>query len=57
MTARQEFKDKLKFELQVRVPLWVTRLINVESMIDDNVEVIIKWLKKNRKLVNNLLKE
>ena len=57
MTARQEFKDKLKFELQVRVPMWVTRLINVESMIDDNVEVIIKWLKKNRKLVNNLLKE
>ena len=57
MTARQEFKDKLKFELQVRVPMWVTRLINVESMIDDNVEVIIKWLRKNKQLVNRLLKE
>ena len=50
-----EFKQKISVELRKFLPPIIDMFFNVDQAIDDNVEVLIKWLRNNKQLMTRLL--
>ena len=53
--TEKEFKTKIKVELTKFIPPIFLSLFNVDALIDQNVEVLIDWLRKNKSLMTRLL--
>ena len=50
-----EFKQKISVEVRKFLPPIIDMFYDVPKAIDDNVEVLIKWLRTNKKLITKLM--
>ena len=55
--TEREFKTKIKQEIKSKMPMWLSGLINVEDIIEDNAEVLIEWIRRNKNLMQRLINQ
>ena len=49
-----KFRQKIKNQILNKVPSWVSTFVNVDELIDQNMEALIDWLRKEKKQIQKL---